>query len=266
MPDFLTQVMAPANWPTFVMITARLTGLMLVAPLWSMAQLPRTVRAAVTVLLALLLLPLAPRVTLPAEVIELPLPLAVELAVGIAIGLTAAVLVQGAAMAGEVVSLQMGLSLGPALAPSPELQVPGVGQLQGALALLLYVSLGGHLVLLRGLADSLQALPPGSAVSIVGGAGWCAAMVWRLFAVAVCAAAPVMVTLLLVNLALGALNRAVPQLNALMVSLPLSIAVGLIALGASLPMVASSLAGWMGDLPASVGTAVSGFQPTPAGP
>ena len=61
-----------------------------------------------------------------------------------------------------------------------------------------------------------------------------------------------MVALLLTNVALGILSRAVPQLNAMMVSFPLSIGVGLLMFSVSLPIVASVVAGWMNEMPGSV--------------
>ena len=238
---FPLALLDPGAWPTFVFVTARLTGLMLTAPLWSMTAMPRAIRAAVTVVLALLLTPLAPRVTVPEQLLELPLPLALELVLGLGIGLTAGVLVHGASLAGEVISLQMGLSLGPALATVPELEVPSVGQLQSLLALLVYVAMGGHLILLRGLADSLQVLPPATALDLAGGAHLAARLGGALFASALGIAAPVMVTLLLVNVALSILSRAVPQLNAMMVSLPLTIGIGLLMLGLALPLLAATV-------------------------
>jgi flagellar biosynthesis protein FliR len=259
-PDFLNQAFAPDRWPVFVLITARVGGLMLSAPLWSMTMLPHTARAAITVLISILLLPLAPHVTLPEQVLDLPLPMAIELIIGISIGLTAAVLVQGVGLAGEVLSLQMGLSLGPALAPTPDVPVSGVGQIKSFLALILYLAAGGHLVMLRGLADSLTILPPGAPLNLAGGAGQAALFCEALFGSAVRAAAPVMVALLLSNLALAILSRAVPQINAMMVSLPLTVGVGLVTIGLTLPVVSGAIARWMGMLPASVDRMLAGFR------
>ena len=93
---------------------------------------------------------------MPAQFLEWPVPIALEMLIGLSIGMTAAVFVQGVALAGEVISLQIGLNLGPFLAPTPDVQVSGVGQIQSVLAILIYLSTGGHLILLRGLADSLR--------------------------------------------------------------------------------------------------------------
>jgi flagellar biosynthetic protein FliR len=263
MPDSLTRLMAPELWPTFVFITARLSGLMLVAPLWSMSALPRAARAAIIVALSVMLLPIAPRVPVPEQVLDLPVPIAMELVVGIVIGLTAAVIVQGVALAGEVVSMQMGLSLGHALAPMPEAQLSDVGQIKSFLALLIYVSVGGHLVLFRGLADSLRVLPPGLPMDLAAGGRSAAMMVGTLYSCAVRAAAPVMVTLLLANVALAILGRAVPQVNAMLVSFPFTIGVGLVMLGAALPIIAWAIGGWMQGLSATVAGAVASFRAAP---
>jgi flagellar biosynthetic protein FliR len=264
-PDPLARAFAPELWPTFVFVTARVGGLMFIAPLWSMAALPRSARAAVTVLLSLLLLSSCPRAAVSGEVFDLPVGLAMEVVIGLAIGATAAVLVQAATLTGEIVSLQMGLSLGPMVANDPELQVPGVAPLKSVLAMLIYVAAGGHLVLLQGVAASLQALPPGAPIDLVPGAGAVTQLFGTLFSSALRTAAPAMIALLLANATLALLNRAVPQLNAMMVGFPLTIGVGLIALGASLPFAGGTLARAMDGLPGAVEVVIESFAVPPAG-
>ena len=68
-----------------------------------------------------------------------------------------------------------------------------------------------------------------------------------------------MVSLLLANLALAILTRAVPQLNAIMVSFPLTIGLGLLMIGVSMPIIASAIHGWIQDLPTSVGVVIDGY-------
>jgi flagellar biosynthetic protein FliR len=264
-PDLFGQVLAPGRWPAFVLVSARLSGLMLTAPLWSMANLPGRARAAITVLLSIVLLPSVPATRLPDELLALPLPFALEMVVGIVIGLTAAILVQGVALAGEVISLQMGLSLAPQLAPMPDLQVSGLGLILSNLVLLIYVGIGGHLVLLRGLADSLRTLPPGLPMELAGGRAAILAA-GGVFRCAVSAAAPVMVTLLLAEMSVALLSRAVPQINAMMISFPVSIGVGLVMTGAALPFLATSIEGWVHQLPGGVAALVGALQAAPAGP
>lgn len=261
MPDFLSAIFAPGQWPAFALISARLGGLMMVAPLWSMTAVPKTARAAITVLLSIVLLPGAPAPALPESWVMLPLPLASEMAVGLVIGLTAAVIVQGLTLAGEALSIQMGLTLGPALAPMPDLEISGLGQLKTMLALLVYVSVGGHLMLLSALADSLHSLPPGGALDFARGGHAVMGVASMLYSCALRAAAPVMITLLLSNLALAVLSRAVPQLNTMMVSLPIMVGLGLMMFGAALPLIASALRGWMLAMPNTAAQVLRAFEP-----
>ncbi len=250
-PEFLRTAWSPEHWPTFVLLTARIGGLMATAPLWSMTAIPARLRAAITVLIGLVLLPSTRPVPAPVDVVGFPLPVATEMVIGVAIGLVAAVIVHAATMAGEVVSLQMGLSLGPAYSPVPEMQVSGVAPFVSLMALFVYVAVGGHLVMLEGLAASIDVLPPGGGIDMAGGTRLVAAA-GQMFACSVTVAGPVMATLLLVNVALAILSRAVPQINAMLISFPVTIGVGLLMLAASLPMVSSTTAGWFGGVPAQV--------------
>lgn len=251
-PDFLQAAFAPEKWAAFVLITARVGGFLFTAPGFSGSMMPGTVRTAVTVLLAVFLLPGAPSLPLPDEALDLPLPLAAELAIGMVLGMTASVIVQALGLAGEVMSLQMGLSIAPALSPVPEMQVVGVGQVTSLLAVVLYLGLGGHLMLLRGLAESLRLLPPGGGYALAAGGDVAIQLAGRMFACAVSAAAPVMVALLLTNIAMAIMGRAVPQMNAMMMSFPITVGVGLVTFGLALPILSATVAGWMSGLPAEI--------------
>jgi flagellar biosynthetic protein FliR len=251
-PDFLQTAFAPEHWVAFVLITARVGGFLFTAPGFSGSMIPGMVRTAVTVVLAVFLLPGAPSMPLSNELLDLPLPLAGELMIGMILGLMAAVIVQALGHAGEVISMQMGLSIAPALSPVPEMQVVGLGQITSMLAVLIYFGLGGHLMLLRGLSESLRLLPPGGGLALDAGAETATRLAGQLFVCAVSAAAPVMVALLLTNIAMAILGRAVPQMNAMMMSFPITIGIGLLTFSLSLPILSAAVARWIQALPAGV--------------
>lgn len=248
MPGPLTAVLDPAAWPAFAYVLTRVSGLMMIAPLWSMPTVPARIRVAIGMVLTLALLPAVPPVTLP-HLPVIAVSLAVEFIVGLAIGLSAAVVMSGISTAGEIVSLQMGLSMAPALSPLSEDVVPGVGQFKGALALLIYLALDGHLMLLRGLADTFRTLPPGAPPSFESVPKLAAEMLGLLYIVTIKIAAPAMAALFVVNLAVGLTGRAVPQFPALMIVFPVTIAVGLFMLHLALPSLAGTMAGWIATLP-----------------
>jgi flagellar biosynthetic protein FliR len=251
-PDFLRTALTPEKWVAFVLITARVGGFLFTAPGFTGSMIPGVLRTAVTVVLAIFLLPGAPSTPLPAQMLDLPIPMAAELGIGMVLGLSAAVIVQAAGMAGEVMSMQMGLSIAPSLSPVPEMQVVGVGQITSLLAITIYLGMGGHLLLLRGLAESLRILPPGGGYALDAGAGEAIRLASQMFACAISAAAPVMVALLLTNIAMAIMGRAVPQMNAMMMAFPVTIGVGLLTFGLSLPMVSQAIAGWMNGVPEGI--------------
>ncbi len=249
-----------ADGPAFLLVSARVSGLFLAAPLWSMAGLPRSLRGAAAVLLSVILIPVVgPLEPLPDDWLATSVVIAGETLLGLAIGLTGACLMHGVVVAGEVMSLQMGLSLGQALGSLPEGATVGVGQLLGYFALTLYLTFGGHLTLYQGLAASYAVVPAGSAAFGLAGGRQLVDFAGTVFRGGIQAAAPIIVALLLANLALAILGKAVPQLNVMMMSFPVTIAIGLMAFGAALPFLAQYLTGAVGELPAQVDRTIDAF-------
>ncbi len=265
MPGLL-ELVGPLDWPAFVLVSARVSGFFLAAPLWSTTGMPRSLRGSVAVVLSVVLMPLVtPVAPLPDDMMAMAFVLAGETLLGLAIGLTGSLLIHGVTIAGEVASLQMGLSLGQALGTVPEGATVGVGQLKGYFALLLYLSLNGHLVLYQSLASSFSAVPAGRAVLGVAGGLEVANLAGAVFSTGVRVAAPIIVALLLANLALAILGKAVPQLNVMMLSFPVMISIGLVTLGASLPFLASFLTGEIAGMPEHVRTTIRAFSAAGAG-
>lgn len=255
----LINELVPTGWPALVLVSARVIGVMVTAPMWSMQVLPANTRVAAAIVLTIALLPSAPVVPVPEEVLALPGPVAVELLLGIAIGLTASLFLHGAAIAGEIVSVQMGLSIAGALAPSTGVSGPGIGALQSIMAIAMYFVLGGHLMLIRGMAESLQVIPPGGGVAFGSGMQNIVDMAASTFVTAARVAAPLMVAMMLANAVLAMLSRAVPQINTLMVAFPITIGLGFIIFSASLPFLVRIMHEWVFGLPADVERAISGF-------
>ncbi len=255
----LVQALAPAHWPTLVLVSARMVGLMLAAPLWSFASMPKSVRGALVIVLTITVLPQVRETPLAADYMGLVLPLASELMLGLAIGLVGAVFTAGMGLAGEVATLQMGLNLGPSLSPMAEATVTGIGDLKTMLALAIYATMGGHLVLLTGVAASFQSIPPGGALDFVGGGRAVVALAGTVFTVAARAGAPIIAALLLANLGLAILSKAVPQLNAMAVGFPITIGLGFLVFGAALPYTGPFIGHWVGGMQGSVGAVIDAF-------
>jgi flagellar biosynthesis protein FliR len=263
----LADALRPEHWPTFVLVSARVVGLMMVAPLWSLAAIPAQIRAAMAVVITLALLPIAPDSTLTLDLPTMIIPVASELMLGVAVGVSAAFFIHGITVAAEVISLQMGLSLGAAFSGTADMGSPGIMQLQSHFALAIYAALGGHLALIGALGRSLLVIHPGAPISLLAGGRALVSGSSEIFTVAVQVAAPIMAALLVTNLALAILNRAVPQLNTMMVAVPITVAIGLVAIGATLPIAVNVVSRWANNSGAQADAVVRSFAlPQPARP
>ena len=261
MTQSLVNALAPIHWPVLILVSARVIGLMLVAPVWSMTTIPTSVRGAIAVVVSLAILPGVPDVSVAMDGISLIAPVGTELILGLAIGLSAAVFLAGVSVAAEVISLQMGLSLGVALGGMADVGTPGIGQLQGQFSLAVYVAVGGHLALLTAVARSFHAVAPGGALALSAGGRALLDAGGSVFPIAVQIAAPMMVALLITNIGLAVLNRAVPQLNTMMVAVPITVSVGLIALGGTLPFALQYVGKWATGVGANADAMVRAFTP-----
>lgn len=235
------------------LLVLRLTGLLWLAPLFSGRAIPGGIRTAVLVALALLMWPSA--VAAPgAEAARVTAAgILSELGVGLTLGLGAAIFVGAAEAAGDTLAVQMGLSGANVVDPMSQTQLPVLGQLLGLFATALILSTGGHLVMLGALHRSLEILPPGQPIALDAGAMAVVGLGGSLLALGLRLAAPVVAAMMMGNVALGILARTVPQLNVLMVAFPVQIALGLVVLASTLPVMAAMFAGWPGEYEALAG-------------
>jgi flagellar biosynthesis protein FliR len=220
----------------------RFTGLLAVAPLFSARAVPLRIKAALTALLVLLVLPAAVGKAGPDLQVS-PEMIVAEFAVGFTLGFAAGVIVHGAEIAGDFVAVQTGLSGANLLDPLSETQMPVLGQFLGLTMTAAFLTIGGHRVVLDAAAHSLDVVPQGAGlrpeglVPLVNIGG-------QLFVLGLQLAAPVIAAITIGNVALGVLARTVPQLNVLLTAFPLQIGIGLLVLATSLPILGYLILGW----------------------
>ena len=217
----------------------RIGGFFVTAPFWGHRIIPGKIKVILVLTLGLVV---GPAITSHGPIV----PVSIwtmgawgvrELAIGGLIGFCFATLFWGVRMAGDLVSLQMGFAIVNAIDPNSAQQVSLIGEFKYVLSLLIFLILDGHHLMIGALVDTYRVIPIGS--GLLGAAAY--EQLLRLsatvFVTAVKMAAPVMVTLLLTDVALGIVARTVPQMNIFIVGFPLKIGIGLLMLGAGLPLV-----------------------------
>ncbi|HUO81210.1 MAG TPA: flagellar biosynthetic protein FliR [Steroidobacteraceae bacterium] len=220
----------------------RVTGFMLLAPVFGAALVPRRVKLVLALALTLILAPLTPATAAidPFSATAL-LTAAEQVLVGVAIAFVVQVVFDALSLAGQLVATTMGLGFATMIDPARGASTAVVSQFYLILGMLIFLALDGHIALISVLADSFRVLPPGPAA--LGPESFLALARWggRIFEAGTMIALPAVVGLVLVNLALGIVSRAAPQLNLFAVGFPISMLLGFTMLMLSLPTLQGNL-------------------------
>lgn len=134
------------------------------------------------------------------------------------------------AFAGRVLDIQIGFGIGQVYDPVSRTETPILTSVFSYAALAVFFLLDGHHALLRAVAYTFQAIPPGQFTLARANAGNLVALTGRLFSLGFMLIAPVTFCILVVEAGLAMLARGLPQVNMFVISLPVKIVVGLLVL------------------------------------
>lgn len=231
----------------FLLVLSRIGGMMVSAPLFNMHNIPAQAKIGMAVAFAFILFPLhAANLVVPKDIIQFSLLAIQETIIGILIGFTANLVFIALQMAGEYVSMQMGLSVANILDPVTQTQSPVVGQFFFYFAALLFLSLNIHHGLIAGVDRSFNWIPLGHFIGeghLTGGvmAERFIKLTSDLFVMSLMIGVPLMGILLATEISLSFVAKVMPQMNIFMVGMPLKVLLGLVAILMGLPYLGSML-------------------------
>jgi len=224
-----------SSWvAAFVLPLFRVTAVLMSMPVFGTTLLPRRVRLyfalAITVVIAPGLPPTPPVHALDLSALML---VAEQILIGALMGFSLQLFFQAFVVAGQIISIQMGMAFASMVDPTNGVNSAVIGQFLTMLVTLLFLAMNGHLVVFEVLTESFTTMPVGSALlvnhfwEIAGKLGWVlgAAMVLVL---------PAITALLVVNIAFGVMTRAAPQLNIFSIGFPLTLVLGMVIFWISL--------------------------------
>ena len=221
----------------------RTSALLLAAPVLSARVLPVQVRILLAFGLSLMVAALmeAPPLIDPFTLQGLVLAVQ-QVVIGAAMGFVLAMVFSVLAQAGENIALGMGLGFASINDPVGGVTIPVVSQYYSVVGTLVFLALGGHVLLIEALIRSFEMLPVG--IDGLSRDALLRLVLWggEMLAWGVLISLPAVAAMLLVNLAFGVVTRAAPQLNVLAVGLPLTILLGFAAMLLTLPALVDTLA------------------------
>ena len=215
-----------------LLLAARIAAATVLTPVFGPAQIPGPVRVFISLGLAAFLI-LAVPVTLPPllDATDIALGTLGELLLGASLAFGFLVAYAATQIAGRVLDVQLGYGAAAVLNPTTQVPAPLIGTVFGMAAVAVFLALDGHHVLIRSLALSVEHYPPGSLVLVDVTEHLKFSGVMFTFGLAL--AAPVMLSLLLADIAMAVMSRSMPTLNVFVLSFSVKIVLGLMGLALS---------------------------------
>lgn len=215
-------------WPMI-----RISAFLLTAPFFSIRAVSVRIRVLLAVLLTWMVYPLTDWPLLdPFSAIGLREAF-LQVFIGALMGLLLQIVNAALIIGGQAISASMGLSMANMVDPNMG-NVPVIAQFLVICSTLIFVGLGGHVIVISLLLESFQVLPIGQMVQVKSLMALTIEWSSMMFLGAVMIGLPLMSSLLFINIGLGVITRAAPALNIFAVGFPAMILAGIVLLSLSM--------------------------------
>ena len=237
-----------------ILVFARVGAILLFAPILGSNNIPAKLRIGFTLILSFLITPIVSPSEIPniKGILSLAIFMLSEFTIGILIAYAVKLIFITVQIAGTVVDFQMGFGVVNVIDPQTESQVSITAQYMNVLAILFFLVLDGHHIIIQAIVESFKMINPHRfnfsgltmqyLLNLFSGA----------FITAVKFAAPMVATLFFISVALGLIARTVPQMNVFIVGFPLQIGMGLLVLWFSLSFFAMLFKKQIFNLPENI--------------
>ncbi|MBT2294264.1 flagellar biosynthetic protein FliR [Pseudomonas fluorescens] len=213
---------------SFILPLFRITALLMSMPVFGTTLVPTRIRLYFALAITVVIAPGLPSMP-PVNALDLTalMLVAEQILIGALMGFSLQLFFQAFVVAGQIISIQMGMAFASMVDPTNGVNTAVIGQFLTMLVTLLFLSMNGHLVVFEVLTESFTTLPVGSVFlvnhfwEIAGRLGW-------VLGAAMLLVLPAITALLVVNIAFGVMTRAAPQLNIFSIGFPLTLVLGMV--------------------------------------
>jgi flagellar biosynthesis protein FliR len=218
----------------FILIMTRILGIILTAPFLNSRtffSLAKITAAFWISMVFWFVVPISVQ-EIPVTWGALTIGIITQLTIGLTIGFLCDIIFLSIQAAGEIIDLQMGLSVATAMDPSLGRVISIVGRMTFFLALVVFINVNGHHMLLSALFNSFRAIPLGMPINISN-----PMILEQVFSVtsllwmtAIKLAAPAILIIFLSDFSFGIVSKVAPQVNVFMLGFQVKPSLGLIAI------------------------------------
>ena len=234
----------------FLLIFIRVGVILFILPFFNSRSIPNLCKVGLTLIIALLLHPLTAKqlTAFPTTVLGIAHLIVGELVVGMILGLVVQVFFEGVRIMGQLVGFQTGFAITNILDPQSGTQVSILSNMAYLMAMVLFLVLNGHHILLNALRESFE-------IVHVGGLNLSRHMlpelvkhVGEMFIIGIKIGAPAIAALIFTKVIFGLITKLIPQMNIMIVAFPLQIFIGLLFFGISLRLLLVFLEKFLANL------------------
>ncbi len=250
-----------AELETFFLVWVRCSTIVMIIPVFGTASIPALIRVALGFFISIAVVGTVHPLRAPLDLDGLAVGLLCQVVIGVLFGFVTQMVFMGVQFAGEILDIQIGFAVANILNPTTQQQVTIVGELQLALATLLFLITNAHLLYFAGVGGSFNLLPlpwvsisQGTQDSIILFFTQALFLIFK-------TAAPAAVTLFLVNVMLAFLARVAPQMNIFVIGFPMQISVGLVMLIICMPLLGYALPELFSQVPRQLDTLMRSLAP-----
>jgi flagellar biosynthetic protein FliR len=225
------------NIDLFLLVFMRMSGAILFNPIFGRSNIPATLKGALSLICAFLVTSTLGQTYEMNNMVQFGISCVLELSIGIAIGTVVSALFSVVLVAGEMIDLQMGFSMATFYDPKSGVNMPIIGSLFNALLILVFFSTNAHLSMLNLITDSFRLIPAGTGFPTAQSAQFIVNMGADIFQMGIRFAMPILAIEIVVQIMMGILMRAVPQINIFTVGIQIQTGVGLVMLMIAIPII-----------------------------
>jgi flagellar biosynthetic protein FliR len=218
------------EFPKFVLILIRITAFIVISPVISMRGIPNTLKVTMAAGLSLVTYMGVPEIVVADSLLLLAFVALKEALVGLALGYIVSLVFSTMQMAGQLIDFQVGFAMSQTYDPAMGINAGIYGTFYYWVSLCAFFILDLHHILIAALIKSFEYVPIGAV--LFSGASMKAVLTVfvRIFELALNLAIPMIIVALVVDVVLGVVSRTIPQINVLMLGMPLKIMVSFLAM------------------------------------
>ncbi len=217
--------------------------MMLAAPVFFPAGTPNTMKVGVSAVIAMILSPVISVENLPeiTSFIGLIPLISKEIILGLCLGYIVSLIFGVVQMAGQMLDFSMGFSMMTMFDPMAGETLSIMGRLFYWICAIVFLLVDGHLLLIKAIIESFKVVPIGTFILSQNHISYIIHIIFKFFTIGLKIAIPIMLVILIIEIVIGLVARVMPQLNAMILSMPIKIFVGLLTFIITIPIIIEAI-------------------------